>query len=271
MPEAPRATLHLRVLGQSRKISVTVPGTPAAIEDLLPAAQEITDQTMAAACEHTAAAGHPPTCREGCTACCHQLVAISVAEALNLARIVDALEPERRQIVSDRFTHLQQTLRAARLLDPASPDDAPVMLLQPESKTAQDPLIHLAHRYYALHLPCPFLENDRCSVYDQRPLVCREYMVTSPVLHCDELGRHPLAMIESPVHLSDGLADLVAEITHEPARQIPLFSALAFAKSHEKNRPLVEQSTLTGPQLLIRLAKWIDSQSNIPLADRPPS
>lgn len=32
---------------------------------------------------------------------------------------------------------------------------------------------------------CVFLKNDECSVYENRPVACRKYMVTSPAEKCD--------------------------------------------------------------------------------------
>jgi Fe-S-cluster containining protein len=33
-------------------------------------------------------------------------------------------------------------------------------------------------------MPCPFLEDESCSIHPDRPLVCREYLVTSPAELC---------------------------------------------------------------------------------------
>ena len=33
-------------------------------------------------------------------------------------------------------------------------------------------------------VPCPFLEDESCSIHPERPLVCREYLVTSPAALC---------------------------------------------------------------------------------------
>ena len=33
-------------------------------------------------------------------------------------------------------------------------------------------------------IPCPFLEDESCSIHPERPLVCREYLVTSPAELC---------------------------------------------------------------------------------------
>ena len=38
--------------------------------------------------------------------------------------------------------------------------------------------------YFALGVACPFLEEESCSIHAERPLVCREYLVTSPAERC---------------------------------------------------------------------------------------
>ena len=39
-------------------------------------------------------------------------------------------------------------------------------------------------RYLGLELACPFLEDDACSIYAERPSACREYLVSSPKELC---------------------------------------------------------------------------------------
>ena len=38
----------------------------------------------------------------------------------------------------------------------------------------------LGREYFQLGIPCPFLEEESCSIYHDRPITCREYLVTSP-------------------------------------------------------------------------------------------
>src|SRR4029077_10602687 len=42
----------------------------------------------------------------------------------------------------------------------------------------------LSVSYFAQGIPCPFLEDESCSIHPERPLVCREYLVTSPAELC---------------------------------------------------------------------------------------
>ncbi|MFN3219892.1 MAG: hypothetical protein ACE367_25670 [Acidimicrobiales bacterium] len=46
----------------------------------------------------------------------------------------------------------------------------------------------VAMRYFRLDQPCPLLFDGVCSVRDDRPLACREYLVTSDPAHCGQPG-----------------------------------------------------------------------------------
>ena len=43
-----------------------------------------------------------------------------------------------------------------------------------------------AMRYFRLDQPCPLLFDGVCSVRDDRPLACREYLVISDPVHCSQ-------------------------------------------------------------------------------------
>jgi Fe-S-cluster containining protein len=53
-------------------------------------------------------------------------------------------------------------------------------------KLSEEDFRALNRRHFALRTPCPFLEEGSCSIYAQRPLVCREYLVTSPAERCSD-------------------------------------------------------------------------------------
>jgi Fe-S-cluster containining protein len=264
MSETPRATLHLRVLGESHKVSVAVPPTPAGMADLLPAAQAITNATMDVAFAKSAAGGTPASCRRGCCACCYQLVAVTVPEARALGRLVDAMPPERAAVIRGRFAETVALAKAAGITDPNTPDGEPVVLLR-GTPTGPDRFIDLGLRYFSLHRPCGFLDNGECGIYENRPLICREYAVTTPAERCSELDLRAITMVEPPVRLSNGLADITALVEQKETLQVPMFAALAWAAMPENASPA---PNVSGPDLLKCLAKWVDAKSNVPLAQR---
>lgn len=85
-------------------------------------------------------------CRAGCVSCCHVAVPISSIEAKLLARVSG---------------------RAVR-----DPDDAvPVQSMVGEEGPARMATQADAH----IGVPCPFLKDQRCSVYEHRPNACRTH------------------------------------------------------------------------------------------------
>jgi hypothetical protein len=84
-------------------------------------------------------------CTAGCAACCHRLVAAAPAEAAAIARFVER-----------RFSHEERADLADRIgaLDAAT-----------RGKSAPERA--------RLRLPCAFLVDGRCSIYEARPLRCR--------------------------------------------------------------------------------------------------
>ncbi len=60
----------------------------------------------------------------------------------------------------------------------------------------------LGLRYFALGIPCPFLEDERCTIHSIRPLRCREYMVASPAENCAHPETKEVIGVKPPVLLS---------------------------------------------------------------------
>lgn len=156
------ATLRLSVGDLRIAHPITVPTGPVAAADVMPALQGLVNAVVTAA-----EAGKAISCRKGCGACCRQLVPISRTEAERLLTTVEALSSERRSVLNARFAAAEASLAAADLK---------------ERKGRPDRV--LSTGYFALGIPCPFLEDESCSIHPDRPLVCREYLVTSPAELC---------------------------------------------------------------------------------------
>lgn len=166
----------LRLAGVDIPFSLTVPQGPCEAEDVLPAVWPLADQLTAVAEERARREGHPVTCSKGCGACCRQMVPLSPAEARHIARIVEAMPQERAAEIRQRFAAAQSTMAAAGVTPAGHPDD--------------DKAAYRAYglAYFRQGVPCPFLEEESCSIHAVRPLVCREYLVTSPPSACAVLG-----------------------------------------------------------------------------------
>jgi Fe-S-cluster containining protein len=225
-----RATLRLHVLGQELTASFDVPAEPMRPHGALAAAHAITDAIVGVASAASAAAGRPISCRAGCAACCRQLVTLAPVEAAGIADQVESLPADTQAQVRARFEGAIRRMRAGGLVEPGSPDHAPV-LRAPAAKRAEDAFNALLDAYFALKIDCPFLENEACTIYEQRPSICREYVITSPPENCSHVGTKPTEGVKLPVYLSDRLVGFGEAPDARPTK-LPLPFALAWSARH---------------------------------------
>jgi Fe-S-cluster containining protein len=210
--------------GSKVEFEITVPGEPIRLRRLLPVFQHFTNLIVDAAVTGVEAQGRAISCKAGCGACCRQLVPISEMETFHLRDLVDAMPEPRRSAIRQRFAEARTRLESAGLLAE----------LKKPSELSQEDRRRLGNEYFKQGIACPFLEEESCSIHPDRPLSCREYLVTSPAENCarpqDNIEGVPLAG-----HISTGvfLADSDAKIY----RWVPLILALDWAESHEEAPP----------------------------------
>ena len=156
------ATLRLAIGELRIAHPITVPRAPVPAAEVVPALQGLVDAVVSAA-----EVGKAISCRKGCGACCRQLVPISRTEGERLLELIEAMPAERREALSRRFAAAEAAIVAAGLEQRGERTDRELSLA-----------------YFALKVPCPFLEDESCSIHADRPLVCREYLVTSPPELC---------------------------------------------------------------------------------------
>jgi len=182
------ATLRLSVGDIRIAHPITVPAGTVPATAVVPALQGLVNAAVAAAEEQSAHAGKSISCRKGCGACCRQLVPISHTEGESLLAVIDALPDSRRAAVGARFAEADAALARAGLRD---------MLLDPQKRAGKTDR-ELSIAYFALGIPCPFLEEESCSIHPDRPLVCREYLVTSPAERCAGPAQEGVAPVPVP-------------------------------------------------------------------------
>ena len=164
MAETGQSTATLRLAVGDLRIAhpITVPDAVVPATAVLPALQGLVNAVVAAA-----EAGREISCRKVCGACCRQLVPISRTEGEALLALVEAMPTERREAVRARFAQAEAAIAKAGLAERGARSDR-----------------EMSVAYFALAIACPFLEDESCSIHADRPLVCREYLVTSPAELC---------------------------------------------------------------------------------------
>ena len=227
-PETLTAHIALTISGQPVEADITVPNRRATMSELLPLFHAVTDMVVDAGSRQVETQGKTISCRAGCGACCRQVVPIAEVEARQIGALVDNLPEPRRSIVRERFAEARRRLEESGLLEP---------LLDPQS-WQQDRWLGLGLAYFSQGIACPFLEDESCSIHAERPMSCREYLVTSPAEHCAQ----PRAETVRCVKLAKSVWATVARFD-EPApgtnvvRFVPLILAPEWAAAHPDEPP----------------------------------
>lgn len=227
-PSHETARVHLTVLGQTRPVDVRVRRGPARLVDLLRPARALTEAVVKASIEYVEAAGQSVSCTKGCAACCRHLVPVSLVEAVALAKLVDSMPRAQRDRVRSRFNEALARLESRGLLPKGMRGRAAFIGKARDPKALWD---EVSRAYFAAQIPCPFLEAESCSIYEERPVVCREYLVTTPPSGCDEIGDH-VAAVPRPLRMNEVLGAVVDEFTDLGNRGIPLVLALEWAEAY---------------------------------------
>jgi Fe-S-cluster containining protein len=192
VPEYLTANVEMNLGGERFQLAATVPSAVVGGDTLLPILYTLSGALEAQALKKIESEGKHVSCRQGCGACCRQLVPISEIEARRLADVVGELPEPRRAAVRGRFASTVVALEEAGLLD---------ILRHPERITDAE-RVPLGLAYFRLGLPCPFLESESCSIHPDRPLACREYLVTSPATNCASPSKDNIEQVDLPVQLS---------------------------------------------------------------------
>lgn len=154
--------------------SAVVPEDPIPAKAMLPLFRSMSDAFVEFGRQVAEAEGNTVSCREGCAHCCRQLVPMSALEALEIADWIDELPPAEQAALRARF---EATERQLSFLGLSTDADFMNGLEQPQ-------LREYAEKYIAAYIDCPFLAQERCTIYEIRPMACREYLVTSPAENC---------------------------------------------------------------------------------------
>ncbi len=234
------AGFSLPVQGAVLRGTVQVPAGKTTLTQLLPIIQEIENVIVGTVSNQAKSVGREVSCRAGCGACCRQMVPLNVFEAEALTQWLQSLPAERQAELAERFHRALCALRDAGMIDKLVRED-----WVPEEETGTQ----LAVDYFHARVPCPFLENERCSIHPIRPLACREYLVTSPPELCQDPSVNDVCGVALPVKLSRALHHFGQTVTQDPRGWIPLVFLMAWAKGNAKPGDHV---TGTGEELLQR-------------------
>lgn len=221
--------VEMRLGGVPLKMEMTVPAAPVKPHRMLPIFQQMTEQFVGISVEAVESSGKKVSCAAGCGACCRQPVPISKIEAYRLAELVDDMPAPQQEAIRKRFAdavrHFEQIGWFDRVDELAIPPaDEPVEVTQ---QRVNDAVLD----YFREGVPCPFLENESCSIHESRPIACREFLVTSPPEYCAEPDGRPIEPVPLLLKLSDNVKRVGREELTQTPGLITLITALRTAEA----------------------------------------
>ena len=102
--------------------------------------------------------GYTIPCKAGCSACCHQIVTINITDAVRIAnRMVLMPDDQIKQIK-------QSSVKAIKI----------------------NRRIKYDSQRWAENTPCSFLVNNSCTIYEDRPIVCRATHTVEKEGYCEQ-------------------------------------------------------------------------------------
>lgn len=225
-PSAERFDVALNTPAGRLNTVLDVPTGFVPITSIVPLTRRLGEDMLKLEEHQSREAGQSISCRMGCAACCRMLVPLSPPEAFALRAYVEQLPQDRQVALMQRMAASKAALASQGLLGRLE------AVADATTPIPDEDLEPLNRAYYALRHPCPFLENEICSIYEARPAACRELLVTSPPELCDNLAENPVQPIPVAVRIGTVLGLLWASLTNTSARLIPLPLALDWAAQH---------------------------------------
>ncbi len=191
-------------------LELPVPALPVEPQAVLPALQKLVNEVVDLSVKQMLEGSDKTvSCKAGCGACCRQIVPISDIEAHAIAEVIERMPEARRAHVMERFADAERRLAAIKPLEE--------MIDGINGPDRYD----FAVAYFKYGVACPFLEDESCSIYPDRPLICREYLVHTPVENCSKVGQGGIGVV--PISRSSKALFRMSTVDDKPSEtRVPL-------------------------------------------------
>ena len=202
-------------------MEMTVPAKPVKLTRMLPIFQAITSSFVDLSVNVAESQGERVSCQAGCGACCRQPVPLAAIEAFQLAELVESMPEPRRTVIKQRFADGVKRFQENKWFERME------RFLELSPKERQT----LALEYFYEGVPCPFLEDESCSIHPNRPLSCREYMVTSPAQNCAQPTPGAIQQVLPLFKPSSSIMEICRTRKSAGSYYLPMIRALEWAET----------------------------------------
>ncbi len=213
-------TVEFTAFDERIKADIPIPADPVRSIELLPVLQQFTDSVVDISIKNIVQNGKSVSCKQGCAACCRQLVRVTESEAYLLYELIETMPKKRRNAIWERFDEAIEILEELELIMP----------LEDINDMTSEENRELDEKYFNLKIPCPFLEKETCSIYHNRPLACREYLVTSPAENCSNPFDNVIERVPIAGSIAVAAAQMEESVNSTYVRQVPLILAPVLAE-----------------------------------------
>ena len=217
--------ITLTIGGEPLHLQMTVPAKPVKPQKMLPVFQKMANSFVDIGVGAAEADGGEISCQKGCGACCRQPVPVAEIESYQLAELVENMPEPRRSEVKKKFdaafNHFGKIGWFDRLSECAG--------------KAQKDQEKVVMEYFHEGVACPFLLDESCSIHLDRPLACREYLVTSPSENCSNPTAKTVDLIKIPVKPSKTLMKVGQKRQISGVNFIPLVLSLKWVEMNKEN------------------------------------
>jgi len=222
--------LELDIFGEPVDLLICVENKQPTLADIVPLARAVSTKITDKVAEMVLLDGGHIPCRKGCSACCYYLVSLAVPEVFCLRQDTLAM-PQMRRLSAERAC-----LSAAQRILGQQPPDLFAEAARAGTADSAAELLNAASKWYAdFKLPCPFLCKGICTIYEQRPMVCREHSVTGGSVACGG-GAGEAQRIYIPGRMSEVLGRLASELEGTSVEALIMPFALIWADENQRRR-----------------------------------
>jgi len=217
--------LKLDIFGKSLHIRIGAEKNPAKLSDLVPLARLLSTKIILATRQHITNKGDIIACHANCSQCCRYLVPLTIPEAIRLTEEVMAMPQWKRRFANE------WSLLIARCILELTPKHTLEKFTNTQLKSGCN-LKDISDWYSLINLPCPFLLNGLCMIYEQRPIACREHLVIGSVLNCKVDSTNQVQPVQMPISILEALAQLTSELEQTTIEAIILPFAVVWCREN---------------------------------------
>lgn len=220
--------LELDVLDEKLNFCIVVGQVQARLADIVPLARSICSNIINVVLKKIRSRGEYIPCYKGCSTCCYRcLVPVSVPEAFRLKEEIEKEPAYKRQSI------WEDCLNASRHILTHKPPKKFVHKSAESSSNKPANLVLISNWYSSLKLACPFLNQDICTIYQKRPLVCREHFIIGSAEGCEE-DDYSAEVVEMPIQVPNALGQLASELEDTNVEAVILPLTLVWCKENKE-------------------------------------